>query len=321
MDARRIIGANLSELDREYESFCERRLAHIRELAIYMHGVIGEKDDLDLSSWLEAVRSLYRDTVSPQDGFGGKSGGFCESNRRGGEGMRIALRSCDRICLCSAILDTASRRLTVEDFLGTEGGIKVPNRISYLKNAYTDEAYSRFSAVLKEPTVTYCDDFAAVCEDVYYSRASLCIIPIENSVEGKLSAFRNLINKYELKIVMTCQVLSSDGSTQTRFALLKKNIERIQLLGYPKKTDMFEFSVILSETDQQSACLADILFAARYFGLILYKADSSPVSYSDTAYKQDLIFCIDKVELVGFICYLTFEAPQFVAVGIYPHLL
>lgn len=319
MDARQIIDANIAALNREYSSLCERRLAHIRERAVYIHSITGDIHDRDLPAWLEAIRTLYRDIV--YDDFKEETESICEPNRRGVSAMRSALYSCDRICLCRALMDTASRRLTAEDFLTADSIIKMPNRIAYLRNAYADAAYSRFSAVLREPTVTYCDDFAAVCEDVYYGRASLCIIPIENSSEGRLSTFRNLINKYELKIVLTCLVTTSDSGTETRFALLKKNIERIPLLGQPKKTELFEFSVIISDTEPQSSGLADILTAARCFGLTLYKVDSAPVSYSDTEYAQDLVFCTDGSELNSFICYLSLEAPQFMTIGIYPHLL
>ncbi|MHB1151197.1 MAG: prephenate dehydratase domain-containing protein [Eubacteriales bacterium] len=319
MDARQVIDTNIAALSREYNSFCERRLAHIRERAVYIHGITGDIHDRDLPAWIEAIRTLYRDIV--YDDIKEEAGNVCEPNRRGVSTMRSVLYISDRICLCRALMDTASRRLTAEDFLSADSITKMPNRIAYLRNAYTDAAYSRFSAVLRDPTVTYCEDFAAVCEDVYYGRASLCIIPIENSSEGRLSTFRNLINKYELKIVLTCLVTTSESGTETRFALLKKNIEKITLLGQPKKTDLFEFSVIISDTEPQTAGLSDILTAARCFGLTLYKVDSAPVSYSDTEYAQDLVFCTDGSELNSFICYLSLEAPQFMTIGIYPHLL
>lgn len=318
MDARQIIGANIGALNLEYGSFSERRLAHIRERAVYLHGKTG--DFRELSAWMEAVRELYREILSDEES-GFDAGTVCEPNRRNFAVMRSALHISDRICFSRVLLDTAPRRIAAEDLLMTDIAPKMPNRIAYLRNVYADAAYSRFGAVLREPTVTYCDDFTAVCEDVYYGRASLCIIPIENSAEGRLAVFRNLINKYELKIVMTCPVPSPGSGNETRFALLKKNFEKMTLLGQPKKTDMFEFSVTFSGTDPDSAGLSDILTAGRCFGLKLCKVDSSPVSYSDTEYVYNIVFCTDGAEFACFVLWLSLEAPQFMPVGLYPHLL
>jgi prephenate dehydratase len=318
MDARQITNINISALNREYASLCERRLAHIRELARYMRETTGDMYDYDLPARLDAIRALYRDIVS---GVFTEEHDICEPNRRSVSAMLSAINSYDRICLCRAITDTFTRRPAAEDYFAADGVTLMPNRIAYLRNAYADAAYSRFSAVLREPTVTYCDDFPAVCEDVYYGRAGLCILPIENSSEGRLATFRNLINKYELKIVMTCLVMTSENGAETRFALIKKNIERIPLVGHPKKTELFEFSVIITSIEPASAGLLDIQTAAKYFGLTLYKVDWAPVSYSDTEYTQNLVFSTDVAELDSFICYLLIEAPQFIAIGIYPHLL
>ena len=313
VDARQIIKYNIDALNREYISFGERRLAHIRERAVNMHAIIGDIHERDIPSWLDALRALYRDTVSADEG--GAKTDVIAQNARGIWDMRSALDTADRICLCRSLIETSPRNFTALDLLITDNPPEMPNRIAYLRNAYTDAAYIRLSDVLHNPTVTYCDDFTSVCEEVYYGRTSMCIIPIENSSEGRLSAFRNLITKYELKIVMTCLVNSADG-TETRYALLKKNIEHIPLVGQPRKTELFEFSVISAE----GGGLSDILTAARSFGLRLNKAEWMPVSYSDTEYAQNLVFGIDGAEFDNFICFLSLEAPQFIAVGLYPHL-
>jgi hypothetical protein len=81
------------------------------------------------------------------------------------------------------------------------------------------------------------------------------------------------------------------------------------------------FSVIINDNENTYSDLAGILTAAGFYGLRLYKADSVPVSYSDTEYAHDLVFVSDGAELDRFIFFLSLEAPQFIAVGIYPHLL
>lgn len=314
MRPEEIIARNLSALDSRQASLCERRLAHIGELARLVWAA-GD-DEKDNASRMEAVRAAYRSIVGdgiPRDSYGD----VIEQNRGSADNLYELLSCFDRVALCRAMTGLSGWNMRPEDFFPQDAS-PMRNRISYLRNAYADTAYSRFAEVLRDPTVTYCDDFNGVCEDVYYGRAGMCILPVENSGEGRLAAFGNLISKYDLKIVLACRVTSPPSGADTKFALLKKNVERLQLIDDAPRSGYFEFILTLPE---RGAVLSDILYSASCFGLKLCKADSIPVSYADTEYAHSLLFCIDGAELSGFLCYLSLEAPQFTPVGIYDYLL
>jgi len=183
------------------------------------------------------------------------------------------------------------------------------------KNALSDIAYREFSKVLPYPTVTYSHDFQTVCEDVYYGRADCCILPVENTSDGRLMRFRSLADKYELAIFLTCTVAAESGEV-TKFALLRKEIAKSNIKSIFKDGDFFEFYTVISG----DVSISDILITAQYFGLFPYKIDSTPISYTERAYSYDIVLKTDGGDLVSFLCYLFLEAPQFSPVGLYSQL-
>ncbi len=185
-----------------------------------------------------------------------------------------------------------------------------PDRIACLKNSYTDKAYERWKNLLYEPIVSYCGNFTDVCEAVYYGNTKFCILPVENSKEGRLSAFYQLIRKYDLKIVSCCYVQSSDGEEATKFALLKKSLDFEVLY---RDEVYFEFFTALESAN----LLCDILSAADDFGLRLIRMDSMPLDYAVNEYSYNLIFAVQNADFAAFLCYLKLKAPRFVTVGLY----
>lgn len=111
-------------------------------------------------------------------------------------------------------------------------------KISYWNsNRYAQEAFVRFSKLFNKFEEIHVESFNAVCESIS-DEYTLGIVPIVNSTDGKLTAFYRLIDKFDLKILSTCNVenLNSDGFT--RLALVGKKIlsfknestKRIELL-------------------------------------------------------------------------------------------
>ncbi|MCL2518481.1 MAG: hypothetical protein FWF15_07970 [Oscillospiraceae bacterium] len=292
-----IIENNLADISRQQASLRERRLAHICDRAKYLGGQFSDK----LFFTSDAFREIYNEvnsTIFAED--------VPEFNVKATTDLMNETDNFDKIYLCRKLIELYSD-LDINLIFG--GGEK-NDRIAYLRNSYTDTAYEIFSREIEDATVTYCADFNAVCEDVYYSRSGMCILPTENSTDGNLMRFRNLIKKYDLKIVMTCAVEAAQESV-TKFALLKKNVEYIKM---KKKHPLyFEISAVTEN-------LRRLLSAAENYGFKLYKIDSVPISYSESEYSYDIIFSSDNGELFPFICYLFLELPQFNPMGIYTHL-
>lgn len=101
--------------------------------------------------------------------------------------------------------------------------------IIYVRNSYSDAAFSAFAPLFGKTVVSYAASFVLACEEVYGSRADYCILPVESTRDGVLQSFRSMISKYELKTILTVRV--PVGEETTTFALLAKTSEWIAFGG------------------------------------------------------------------------------------------
>lgn len=323
-----IINANLSLLDAETASAEERRIAQLFDRA----ALISRCEDMlsDEDRCAEFDRLFQRGSLPDA----AKEAVSCL------EAYFSAQLLSDKVTVCGFLARRlfANRNFNLASLLGAENevrdsdevisdrsGEKPPVKIAYFKNVYADTAFRRFSDVLGSPSVVYCADFAAVCEEVYYGRAEMCILPLDSSRDAKLISFCRLIDKYELKISLSCDVVSPDGGVTTRYALLKKTISLNSFEDSRMKdkadTLLFEFNFVPDE----NISLADVLYAAGRCELKLYKVDSIPLSYSDSEFSYDVILsCGDgsgaQSGLEAFALFMALAAPQYETLGVYAHL-
>ncbi len=222
----------------------------------------------------------------------------------------------------AAITDLVREEDPVEDEMAPDLDVRVPRpvgeRIAYLRNTYTDRAYARFQSELHHTQATYYSDFPGVCEALYYDRVSACILPMENSVDGKLLRFYGLLNKYDLRIAYTCSVTTEDTDVTTRYALLRKNIS----VPHPEELEDYEGLYIECRVilwDEHP--LGELLCAASRYHLTLTRVDTIPMDYSDGERTYDLILrCDDDADAAAFLTYLYLCVPQFTLFGIYAAL-
>ena len=184
-------------------------------------------------------------------------------------------------------------------------------RIAFLSNLYTDLAYERFSAQLPRCTATYYSDFAGMCEALSYGVVTACILPLENSEDGKLLRFYHLIDRYDLRIVMATEIPSREGERITKYGLLRRTIE---IPSENARQDLsFECRVILEKT----TTLSDVLLASSLYGLSLVRADASTIPYREGTLSYDLIFRVGGGDLLSMLVFLTLQTPQFTTLGVY----
>lgn len=186
------------------------------------------------------------------------------------------------------------------------------NRISYQRSRYTDAAFLRFARHLPEARATYEHSFRSVCEDVFNGVSEYCILPLENSAEGRLSSFSRLIEEYDLKIAAICLIGGDGGDRVTRFALLRKNLSLFS--AFHSALGFFDFSAVLTGDPAPT----DLLGAARFCGLGIYHVEISP---SDG--ERSLLHAVlraDGDDISAFLLYLFMEVPQFKPLGFYPEL-
>ncbi len=185
------------------------------------------------------------------------------------------------------------------------------DRIAYLKNAFSDEAFRKFSHIFPDAPPSYCDDFQGVCEEVSLGHAKYGILPWENARDGRLKTFETLVNRYDLKLILLCEVPM--GEDITHFALLGRRVQLIDC-GRQKERSFFSMRIRFSATPPWHApSLSLLLSASSYFGLQLKTISS--LRTEEAGY--DLTFSIDSADICAFLCYLTLEFPQFTPIGLY----
>ncbi len=306
-DVNSIISDNLTLLGEEARSLEERRLAQLRERAL----LIARNDELlESDSRTEEFSALFnmqfcKDAIPEAEDYLASK---CTSEL-----------FFDKLTVCKFLANEYhKRRINITARLLGNAPMSDSVRVAYFQNAYADAAFRIFSGVIDNLSALYASDFTAVCEEVYYGRADVCMLPLDSSRDAKLISFYRLIDKYELCPVFSCDVTTPDGSVTTRYALLKREFslppkERLNV----SDLCFFEFNII----PDKNSSLGDVLAAAKECGLTLYKADSMPLSYSTSEFAYDVILKIGSADgLDAFVLFLTLAVPEYEPIGIYSHI-
>ncbi len=168
--------------------------------------------------------------------------------------------------LSDMIFDTPK----IESLFSEVGRVKREPVVAFLDNAPTREAFMRFFPRGEAHAEQYYD-FLSACEALYTSKCDMCILPIENSSDGRLSSFCTLIKKYELFITSVADVTNSDLSLRTRYALLSGS------LTLDIKTDDICCKLQFDMGGDRS--ISEVLTATEYFGVKCIGTDSVPEAY------------------------------------------
>ena len=302
------VNKNLGELDIRTANLFEMRLAHIKELAYELAKRIAAVPHD--SNWAWNLKGLYQKAR-------------CDISWDGIENNRYALKVFGE---ATENLELAKLARYIKEYGDYDeawlptffAGVDTPlpearGKIACMKNIYTDTAYIRFGAFVQDPSVLYLDSFTAICEEVAYGRCEYCILPIENSDDGKLFGFYKLLSQYELNIVLTTRVATSEDSSSTYFALVRKGIENISLKHKAGTKRYFEFC-LLSDIRNN---IGDICAAAELFGITLHKIDSAPRTYSENEFEYHIVFDISSGDLYSFLIYLSLKTDHYSVLGLY----
>lgn len=294
-----IILSNLDELLPRALHHSEQELAHLRELASEIAS--GFADSNAFLASLPDHRLPLHDASDDKLPFA--------------EILYRAHSTRQRILLCMELRKNLPAPSNLwQDFFfpsGEELSSFSFNRISYQKNSYTEAAFERFSGILREARASYAHSFPSVCEDVYNGICEYCILPVENSTEGRLSSFIRLISQFDLKIAAICDVQTGEDKT-TRFALLRRNIAQLHI--DPKLPRYYEFSCTLGEYPS----VQDLLTAAQFCGLRIERTELK--SDTDGFSSMHIVLRTDRGDLPAFLLYLAMEVPNANTVGLYPLL-
>ena len=132
-----------------------------------------------------------------------------------------------------------------------------------------------------------------------------------------------MIQKYELKIVLTWEVTASDQRHVTTFGLCKRSLQIPTPMLYGiHRNACFEF-IFWQDSDDYPG-LGDVLAAAQACSLRLIRADCLPRSDDEimvgAGYPFNISLDIENGDLRTFLLFLALDAPFCLPLGIYHHL-
>ncbi|MBQ4064650.1 MAG: hypothetical protein IJD10_00975 [Clostridia bacterium] len=290
------IRSSLDRLTRERTALHEKRIAHIGELAELLCDEAGEeeiffRDEVFAAKYRAAVEGIPLDVSA--------------FNRGRVIAEEKSLSAMERAMLLCRLCDT----LGIHGIQGAgtffdEADVAEGETVSYVRSAMADDAYLTFASAMSDPKVLYGHEFTEVCENVYYDRSAYCLLPVENTADGRLAGFRSLILKYGLKIASICRVKNPVAEEETVFALLKKSLS------------FEEGGIRYFELQVEAEDLLSLLSSAEACGMKIRGIASTAGSRN----RYDLVTQVDEDGFCGFLSLLHLEYPDFSPLGIYTEL-
>ena len=219
----------------------------------------------------------------------------------------------ERVALCRALpQSTLTLLFDATGINGTVGSQTPPApRVAILGSPLFHTAKEAFTPVLPAGDPLLCGGFADICERVAAGDAAFGILPLEDSVEGKLFRIYEELEQFDLHIAYTMDLVG-DGKT-VRMALLYKNYPPIAEI---EGTRILE-CVLYEEGD---ASLCQFLTVANALGLTLRRIDSLSVSYREDGFAKHAILQTNDEGALLLAAYIALFMPRTVIVADYIHI-
>ncbi len=186
-------------------------------------------------------------------------------------------------------------------------------RIALVRNRYNEEAFAVFEHSVQGAKPEFFSSFSDACEEVFDNLCEFCILPVENTGDGRLFGFYSMIDRYELKICAVYELESENAPETIRYALVGKHLPR----RIPKDA-AWNFECYVSAEAEKFPY--DIFRVAPIFEATPIKIDSLPILYDDRAHRFYLTFHLPRHLAYAFDFYLSKEHPRYTAIGLYPIL-
>ncbi len=278
---------SLSELKRRTDIITEQRSILVSELADVIIGEFGS----------DSPEMIYREFLSAIGGA----------------------EVTDKLTFTHKLTENYSSQDLVRLLLSADSDDFAPagahGKISYIRNRYNDEAYSKFSSVIPHAKPVYRADFEECCDAISAGEAEFTVLPLEDSVDGTMFGFYSLLDRYGLKIVNVCNIEREDSSKVIRYALAGRYFKSDHSEREKKDAKrIFEFTM----THSPSTRLIELFSAATLCNAVEHRATSLPLPFGDNMARFYHSFVITKkTHFLPFLLFLSLEYPQYSPIGIY----
>ena len=209
----------------------------------------------------------------------------------------------DKVAICRRLVDMMrDSGLDPLELLFQQESEEPLRKVGYVDNPVTAAAGEILAPGCE--TVIY-HSFTEVCEDTAAGDCDACILPIENTADGKLLNFYSLIDRFDLKICMHCDIYSDNDNHRTRYALLRRGI-------YPPddSAELFLELGISGHPPEQ------LLSAAGLCSLNVHRVDSLPLHYSESDFTFTPVFKGQMCDILVFVVFLAFNHIQYSITGL-----
>jgi len=213
----------------------------------------------------------------------------------------------DRVIFCKNLITQVNT--PIEQLIFKKTSPDNIDNVAYVKNQYSDTALLNFRKHIGIRNDHAFRSFNEMCDDIETNIYDDCVIPLENTANGKLMNFYSIIDRFDLKIAMTCDVENQNGDQTTRYALLRRTV------SIPQSVDncCFEFSFIATD----NFGIKDVLDLAKLTDLDLHRIDSMPLRYNESAFIYYPMLYGSKQNILLFLFFLKLNLIQYNMIGIY----
>lgn len=191
-----------------------------------------------------------------------------------------------------------------EPLPGTHG------RIAYVRSKRNERAFSVLSAKIRSARGYSCSSFSEACEAVYNGVCELCMLPIENSTDGKLYPFYGMMDRYGLVIRDVADVNAEEGAEAVRYALVGRYAE-LRRVKHIKCG--FELAVVCED----GVLPCDIIEVTRALGGKILNIGAQPVQYDDEGTKYYFFTELTDADAIALALYVSLEHPRYTPLGLY----
>ena len=303
--------SNLEGLAKEYSVIGEQRLLELEGIA---REVAAKSKEL-FSEGLSPYEALS--VIASSLDFGGYSLSELNSSENS-DPLQISLATLSRVdkaiftTLYLSELHKLGLRLTESHFLDEGNGDEI---FTYVRNAFSDEAYDVFSQDFTDPRLKYSSSFKECVSLIESGEATYCLLPLEERGGVRLPSITELIFRNDLRINSVTPVFGPDGTADMKYALVSKHFT------IPKRKKEDDRYLELRLGALQSCSLGELLFVLDYFSMSVYRVNTiSFDNEGDTDTYYSLVIRDGKDGFVSLLIYLTLFCEDFVPMGIYKNL-
>ncbi len=219
----------------------------------------------------------------------------------------------DEMLKLPTLADGVKRLIAIGNDDGTPAGTH--GKIAYAKNKFSDTVLNLLADTMHSARPIPVASNTAACEAVINGKSEFCLLPIENTRDGKIFGFYSMLDRFELKICGVHTLDADDDMSSIKYALVSKSCKDFFLSRSRGTEYIFEFSVV----SQNGDFIEPLLQVAKKCGATLVSVDSRPVEYDQQLRKYLFGFLNDGNLMLRM--YPAFNYHGYTPIGLYQNNL